>query len=525
MADARFLVSPRVVAVILWILVMGPAQVAAQESAVLWLVDGDDSAAAEVLNGAEEALAQERSSHLFGEEALGGRAADRSRPLPSCAFGVEACPPPQALVFDALDLGLLIRISLSQAGSTVEGNYEMVDRRGENTLAGRVSAPSWRELGFALVRELFDAVGVVSFESTPPGAHVYIDGESRGITPFSAQLAVGAHPFRMELDNHEAVDGEVVVRSGAAHRVEEELSVRPGVLRISGAPDGAMVFVNDEEIGAASDELTLDSGTVHVEIRARGYETLRQEVTISPDEPAEVAVELTRERFVIGEVDPRAIADHPFQLEIGLHGGVHQATYHDASGTLDGETYQFQGWLQDGMLAEDGALRRLMLPRGVQAQAAWEGRYLGVTALGISFGNQPLNHNARLRPRGDGPARDVVIQRMTTLQLRPLQIRGRYFYENLAIYGQAGLGLAFKTLQALESADDEEFFRLRRVEVSGGLEIGVRYHFHPRFSVGGHFRHQRYFSDGLGAENTLGIVVGMGLRQVPFVRSEPPEAL
>lgn len=502
------------------------AQAAALDQGVLWLAEGPDEEVAEVLAGVREALAGESAGHLLGGAALEQRTRERARPMSSCAFGVEPCGAAEALVFDALDLGLLIRLTLRRGASTVEGNYEMVDRRGGVATSGRLIAPTSRDLGFELVRELFDAVGILTVDVRPAGAAVYVDDEYMGESPLSGQFAVGSYEVRVELAGFDTLTEELEIRAGVGATVEGELTARPGTLQVRGAPAGAVVWVDDEEIGPAEDALSVPAGTRQVEVRAEGYEPYRQEVVVAPEVTTELDVELARMRFQFREPTAAAILDTPFQFDLGLQLGTQQATFHDASGRIGDETYQFQGWLQDGLLADDGALQRQILPRGIHGQAAYEGRTFGVSALSFSYLRQPLNHNARLRPRGEGRAQDVRVRQLSTLQVRPLQVRARFFYENLAPYGQVGLGFAVQTLRGTLGEDDEsDPFRLRRVRALGALELGVRYHLDPRISVGAAYRQQRYLDSGLGTEHSLGISVGLGLRQVPFLELQPPGEL
>lgn len=492
---------------------------------ILWLVDESPAeSAVEILAGIEEALAAERGGHLLGEADLVERVASYGRPLSSCAFGVERCATAEAMAFDALGLGLVIRLSPRRRGDTIEISYEMVDRRGARASRGRVDAQTARQGGFELVRELFDAVGVVSFESRPAGATVFVDDEEVGQTPLSHQFGVGTYRYRIEMRAHDGVEGEFEVRTGSVNRVDVQLARRPGRLRIGGAPEGAQVYVGGQEWGRASEMLDLDAGEHAVEIRAEGYEPYRAMVEIEAEEVTELTVEMRSTRSLLRDVPQAAITDRPFQISVGVEMGFQMATFDAARGQMGDEDLHFVGWLDGGVLEDGGNRRVFVSPAGLRLDAGWEGRHLGLTLLSLSVVGQRMEQSARLRTRAEGADTDVLITQMRSIQLRPMQLRYRFFYENMAPFIQGGLGLAFQRMNA-QIQGEEDLFHLRQIVALGAVEAGVRYHFDARWSVIVGYRQQRYFSPGLGAEHTLGVSLGMGLRDFSILNPQPPGEL
>lgn len=502
---------------------MSAAETPTAAGDILWLIDdASPEQIGDVWAGIAEALAAEREGHLLGDDALDDRVRERSRPLSGCAFGLSFCGSAEAMAFDALGLGLMIRLRIDHRDAQIKINYEMVDRRGEVASSGEVVADDERRAGFELVRQLFDAVGVVSFESSPSGAVVEVDGQKIGETPMSRQFGVGSYAFRMHTDTHESAAGTFEVRTGEAHRVEVELDERSGSLRVRGAPDEALIWVDGQAVGGAREIVDLDAGRHVVELRAEGYETYQRTVEIEPAALTDVEADMRKMPTLFRDVSASEIADHRFQFDVGLEGMAQRTAFPAARGDLDGEPVVFDRWIDEEN--PDGEDRRRSLSSfGLRLGFSWEGQRLGIGFLSASLARRSVDQPIYVRAGAEGLRLDGTTTAVRTLQLRPMQGRVRFFYENLAPFVQAGLGVSFHWLD-VQLADDREL-RLRQAEPFGALEMGVRYHFDPRWSVGASVRLQHYVGDALGTERAVGITVGTGLRDLPGMEPQPPGEL
>ncbi len=487
---------------------------------ILWLIDGAPSGpTAEVVAGIDEALAAEREGHLLGDGDLLERIDGDLQPVSDCVLGLTSCGPAEAMAFDALGLGLMIRLQLTRDDEQVEINYEMVDRRGEVAGSGVVSAPDARRAGFEVVSQLFDAVGVVSFESSPSGATVEVEGEVIGETPMSRQFGVGSYGYRIHTDDYDGESGRFEVRTGEAHRVDVELAEQPGSLRVSGAPDDALIWLGDGVLGRASEVMQLEVGHHVIEVRAEGYENYRRGVQIDSGQMTDIDVDLQTMPTIFRDVSRSEIADHRFQFDLGLEFGFQQLQFLNASGTIEGEEVRFEQWIFD----DDEGESLSVTPGGLRLGFGWEGDRLGVTFLSASLRAASVDQPVEIRSPADGVTVAARATDVRTLQLRPMQGRLRFFYENLAPYVQGGLGVAFHWID-VHISDDREV-ELFQAEPFAALELGARYHFDARWSVGASLRFQGYFADGMGGEGVLGISVGTGLRDLPGMEPQPPGEL
>lgn len=491
---------------------------------VLWLVDPTDSDDGdEVLSGIAEALAADGERHLIGADDLGERIGDDLRIPSGCAVGVEPCGSAEALALEALQVGLLVRLGVDTSANTFEVNYEMVDWRGETVAAGGVEGDDGRRAGFEIVADLFDAVGVVSFESTPEAADVYVDGQRLGTTPMSEQFGLGSYDWRIERDGYEPQTGAVDVDADRPRRVEVELHQRPGRLRVDGAPDQTVVYADGREMGLASEVLELPPGPQLVELRADDYLAVQHTVDIQPGKTAELQVDMAPRVGFLRDVEADAIAAHRLQLEVGLEAGGQMARFPSARTGGDLREEVFGGWLDDGQVAPPADDRRFVTPAGLRLGANWEGDWFGLGLLSVSWIRRGVDESFLLVDRATGDTREAMMGTISSVQIRPMQLRTRVFYENLAPFAQAGFGVDFLSLSA-ETTDGESVI-LRQVEPFAAAELGVRYHFDPRWSLGASYRVQQNLAGGTGASHMVGVGVSMGLQQLPFIDPQPPEQL
>jgi hypothetical protein len=170
--------------------------------------------------------------------------------------------------------------------------------RSEPTAAPAVSQPPVRAVdsGRLLVR------------STPAGASVMVDGESRGVTPLALrELAFGAHTVRVSYPGHDTRERPVTfTERRPARSLDFELrptsvtspattpaANSPGSLIVTSRPSGAQVFVDDSLIGTTPFLLSsVGAGVKHLRIELSGYKTWTASVQIEPGARSRVAANL-----------------------------------------------------------------------------------------------------------------------------------------------------------------------------------------------------------------------------------------
>jgi hypothetical protein len=141
---------------------------------------------------------------------------------------------------------------------------------------------------------LFTAVGLAALpylrrpaqaalhvESEPPGATLYVDGRSRGITPLDVtDLEAGKqYAVRATMKGHADDDQLVVAQAGSA-TMRMHLGALAGVVAVDCDPPGAKVSVDGKERGLAPTTLELEPGkTYQIALHKDGYKDHSMAVT------------------------------------------------------------------------------------------------------------------------------------------------------------------------------------------------------------------------------------------------------
>jgi serine/threonine protein kinase len=169
------------------------------------------------------------------------------------------------------------------------------------------------------------AAGRLQVRSTPTGAGVMIDGQSRGVTPLTLRdLALGPHTIEVSHPDHvsrqrrvtlserrpaRSLDFELRAMNVAAPAVaatepapvpaaqEQVLTAAtknpPGSLQVASRPSGAHVFVDDELIGTTPLLLSdVAAGSKRLRVELSGYKIWTTSVQVQPKARARVTATL-----------------------------------------------------------------------------------------------------------------------------------------------------------------------------------------------------------------------------------------
>lgn len=506
----------------------GQATEVPRTEVVLWTFEAPglpQSTLPKVHQGLEASLRAETGRHLFGEKAFRAYVAQKTAALPNCLKGLEACVSPQTLAFDALGLTLVIRVDVSQGADGLIAQYELVDRRGEVAREASVSGKTPRELAFALAGEIFDATATVTMRSEPAGAQVEIDGEAVGSTPLSYRLPVGTHTYTMRLADHRVVEGTFELESSGGEDILATLEQLPAALVFKDAPDAATVYVDGEERGLASERLELEPGAYDVEVRAEGFDTYREEVTLSAGQVAEKRVRLEKSNPLLKDIEPNSIAVNSYIGRLSFDQSLHMTTFRDARGDSAGTDFEFLGFTKDdqpSVLGED--LRRLTAPSGVRFDFTYSWENFGLVLLSASYASSTLDQKALIDSSAANNPISVTVTDMSRLQLRPLQVRYRHFYQNFAPFVELGTGINIQWVE-VDGELLERPVTLSNSEAFWTLGLGGSYFFTPNVFGMVRYSAQFYFDDGLGTENVFSFGAGVALPNLFGFEPEPPEKL
>ncbi len=151
------------------------------------------------------------------------------------------------------------------------------------------------------------AAGRLLVRSTPAGASVVVDGQSRGVTPLTVgELALGAHTIEVSRPDHDTRRRKVTLSARRPAR-SLEFELRPtsepakataaptstGSLQVASRPSGAQVFIDDNLIGTTPLLLSnVETGSKRLRIELSGYKMWTTSVDIAPSARFRVSARL-----------------------------------------------------------------------------------------------------------------------------------------------------------------------------------------------------------------------------------------
>jgi hypothetical protein len=361
---------------------------------------------------------------------------------PACLRGVEECVSPRASVFDALQLSSFVDVEVLSVGA----NYRMTDIRGETVREGQVVEGDPQKLGFAVVRAVLDATGVVSFKSDPVGATVDLDGRSIGTTPLVVRVEVGEHTFVIKSPSRASATGEITVRREERVSIDRTLKVAPGQLVISGAPASAEVFVDGKKVGNASLPIELEPGKRLVEIRATDYEPMKLDLDVAPGAVIEHSAPLAAKRTLLRDVTRDKIVFNNYIIRVAGEYGFRRGSFQDARSKDD---FEFVSIADDaGNLPPPGEqhLKSLGMP-GLRVDFAYALRNFGVVVASLSYLSTGTSVTGFVGQRGEEEVA-VEVASVKRLQFRPFQIFYRHVFGRVVPYIEGGIGMDFMWVKA-----------------------------------------------------------------------------
>lgn len=142
--------------------------------------------------------------------------------------------------------------------------------------------------------------GVLSVNSSPSGADVYIDNQRVGRTPYSAQLNEGTYDVRVSLPGYADYRTTVRVERNQETRINAQLVPLRAQLTISANVE-ARVFVDGQEVGSVGPSgavrFDVDPGRHQVVLLAPGYRVFVTEVSLRSGENETIRANLSRLNF------------------------------------------------------------------------------------------------------------------------------------------------------------------------------------------------------------------------------------
>lgn len=184
------------------------------------------------------------------------------------------------LLISDLKLGTY-RISLKSA--------ELLPKTVEVNLTGRTPQGVFVELDSNTAR--------LSFTSSPDGAEVRIDGVLVGTTPFTApEVKAGEATITITKAGYRPYERKMMLEATKPYEVGAQLEALPSGLSISSEPDGAIIFVDNREVGKAPVNLdNLADGPHEVVAKMVGFSTQTKTIYLEPSVSESVEFKMVKD--------------------------------------------------------------------------------------------------------------------------------------------------------------------------------------------------------------------------------------
>ncbi len=156
---------------------------------------------------------------------------------------------------------------------------------------------------------LEEADGTLRLSSIPAGANVTVDGRYAGVTPLDLVLPPGkTHRIVLSKAGYRLTNRETKVQADEVRELNVSLDAMSGMVRVIVEPKDAEVLVDGKSQGRGSRTLRLVAVPHRVEVRKKGFQSFRTQVTPRPGYSQAIRAALRRPGSLSPGSRPQTIA-------------------------------------------------------------------------------------------------------------------------------------------------------------------------------------------------------------------------
>ncbi|MBI4566315.1 MAG: SUMF1/EgtB/PvdO family nonheme iron enzyme [Planctomycetes bacterium] len=178
-----------------------------------------------------------------------------------------------------------------------------------------------------------DAFHVVTVNSRPAGATVFLNEENRGVTPIDLRVPSGTYSLRLEMKYHETIE-EPVLKVSSRQVMWYPLARISKPVAFDSEPRGASVLIDGIEAGKTPLQKTVEGGTHHAEFLLPGYYrrelpfevgaarpgvSVKAELQKIPPGRLSVECDIPGMALCVNDAIHRAAPMEPMELDAGRH--------------------------------------------------------------------------------------------------------------------------------------------------------------------------------------------------------------
>jgi hypothetical protein len=495
-------------------------------SVVLWDIRGHQVETFE--KELASVLASETANHLVNSEQFQRYVEDHPSSISGCFLGLDHCASSRTLVFDALGLAMVIQLDLApraigEGREVYQAEYRTFDRGGKPIRSSLLVQPDQQRLADHVVRDIFDATGILAIESNPSGAAVWIDHIRVGTTPLEKRLPIGTYQVDLKLQGHHPIRTTSRIPNGSSARSRFRLEELSGTLEIRGLPADTEILINDATpVISVEREPTLfplQPGNYVVTVQKKGYTTQQLEVAVTAGETTLHAVALEKQITLLKEFNV-PLESYPYAVKLGYEHLIETGTHRDAR-TTEPSALEFVGFARPN--AGDPLTEIGLGGNGLRLDLSYWGPRWGLVALSLSYHGTTASE-AGVVVNEAGQEIPVTLEAVDRLQIRPLHLAARFPIRNLVPVVEAGLGLEISWLQ-ISSPRWQEPVRLRATQSMLSVGAGMEYYFAPQWLGWVRYGFQGYLDVGDELDHLISLGFGTTFRSLYMLEDRPPEKL
>ncbi len=147
----------------------------------------------------------------------------------------------------------------------------------------------------------------VHVDSDPQGATVYLNDPGDGAlcqTPCDIDAPIGKTPIILQREGYDPLIDQLVVNRGSKKMTAKfTLTSALGSLVVKGAPDGAVVAVDEKDVGKTPDKLEVPSGSHHITVTSKGKKLFDDFINVDTGGDTEIVAKASSSEEVATKED------------------------------------------------------------------------------------------------------------------------------------------------------------------------------------------------------------------------------
>lgn len=209
-------------------------------------------------------------------------------PAPAGCIEVTSTPEGATIFLDGEESGLVTPATLDD----IPAGEHVVTLKLENYADASTPITVVEGQTATVYLSLTTYTGNLTVTSTPEGAAIFIDGADAGETTDTTLegIAVGEHTVTLKKEGYRDAATGVTIRHNETTDVHLDLEEAVGCIAVTSTPEGAMIFLDDEDTGETTNAILegIAAGEHTITVKKSGYMDASTEATVTDNETVSV---------------------------------------------------------------------------------------------------------------------------------------------------------------------------------------------------------------------------------------------